>query len=117
MNKPLACLVALGTLLHLESSYARQVTGAASCPQTMSIDSLLKIAAKEVKSTVDWGDTEWTLHSKGGDFPSVGIEQYVISMENPKNESGLLFCSYRITSHNPKRNAMITLSTEYTGPI
>lgn len=117
MHKPLTCFVILVTLLHLESSDARIVTGAAACPQTMSFDSLLMILDKQVKSKIGWAGTEWTLDSKGGTVPPKGIEQYVIRMENPKNDSGLLFCSYRITSHNPKINTMITLSTEYTGPI
>lgn len=113
MHRLLGYLAVFGTIFSIDSVHAR--SGASECPTSMSIDDLLRIAAKPAKSTVEWRNALWTLYSKGGDFPPIGTTNYIIRMENPRNDSGLLKCDFRITSHIPRTNALITLSIAYTG--
>lgn len=117
MYKLLEYFAVFGTIFTIDSVSAHTRSGASECPTAMSVDDILRIADKPVDSTVEWKNKLWTLYSKGGNFPPSGIKNYVIKMENPRNDSGMLLCDFRITSHVPKTNAIITLSIPYTGMI
>lgn len=112
MHKSLGYLAALGTALFIDSANAR--SGAASCPQVMSIPALKEIIKAKLNSKVTWADTSWTLVMNpfaSGELPS---NVTTTQLWNARNNNGTLECYYEFVGTG---YSLLELTASYTGPV
>lgn len=97
--------------IHIDPTFAK--SGAASCPQVMSISALKEIIKEKINSKVKWADTEWTLVLNpfaSGELPHNAT---TTQLWHARNNNGTLECYYELAGTG---YGMVELTTVYEGP-
>ena len=117
MQKSVGHLVALGSILFLNSAYA-QTPGLDRCPESINSEDLRRIAAIPQNNNVEWKGATWTITINSVDVKK--LTEPVTIVGTPSTTGNTLSCYYSISCSTcqDKLNPVIfglALSTTFTG--